>query len=70
VFETADAGIAWAAEHGLSGLLTEYPFGGAYDTAVDECRFTPSKPHHGTADHIVAFSPGLDHIHLTDGHPG
>jgi len=69
VFETLDAGLAWAAEHEVSGILAEYPFGGAYDVAVSEGRFTPSKEHHGTADHVAAFSPGLRHIHLTDGRP-
>ena len=39
------------------------------DIAVNEGRFTPSKPHHGTANHVAAFSPGLRHIHLTDGRP-
>ena len=68
VFETPDAGLAWAAEHRVTGILAEYPYGGAYDAAVGQGRFTPSKPHHGTADHVAAFSPGLRHIHLTDGH--
>ncbi|WP_203701497.1 DUF7710 domain-containing protein [Asanoa iriomotensis] len=67
VFETADAGLAWAAEHRVTGILAEYLYGGAYDAAVSEGRFTPSKPHHGTADHVAAFNPGLEHIHLTDG---
>ncbi|MEV4298744.1 DUF7710 domain-containing protein [Microbispora rosea] len=69
VFDTRDAGLAWAAEHEVSGILAEYPYGGAYDVAVSEGRFTPSKGHHGTADHVAAFSPGLCHIHLTGGHP-
>lgn len=67
VFETEETGLAWAAEHRVTGLLAEYPYGGAYDTAVNEGRFTPSKPHHGTTDHVAAFSPGLRHIHLVDG---
>lgn len=70
VFETLDTGLAWAGQHEVSGILTEYPFGGAYDVAVSEGRFTPSKEHHGTADHVAAFSPGLRRIHLTDGRPG
>jgi hypothetical protein len=69
VFDTLDDGLAWAAEHQVTGILAEYPHGGAYDTAISEGRFTPSKAHHGTADHVAGFSPGLRHIHLTDGHP-
>ncbi|WP_443673930.1 DUF7710 domain-containing protein [Micromonospora phaseoli] len=41
--------------------------GGAYDVAVSEGRFTPSKAHHGTSDRVAAFGPGLHHIHLTGG---
>ncbi|SCG69232.1 DUF7710 domain-containing protein [Micromonospora halophytica] len=67
VLDTLGAGLAWAAEHHVTGILTEYPHGGAYDVAVNEGRFTPSKAHHGTADHIAAFGPGLRHIHLVGG---
>ncbi|NLU81088.1 hypothetical protein HCA58_22625 [Micromonospora sp. HNM0581] len=67
VFDTLDAGLAWAAEHQVTGILAEYANGGAYDAAVSEGRFTPSKAHHGTADHVAAFGPGLRHIHLTEG---
>ncbi|MCW3819217.1 hypothetical protein ONA91_32725 [Micromonospora sp. DR5-3] len=67
VFDTLDAGLAWAAEHHVTGILAEYANGGAYDAAVSEGRFTPSKTHHGTADHVAAFGPGLRHIHLTEG---
>ncbi|MGA5305968.1 DUF7710 domain-containing protein [Nucisporomicrobium flavum] len=66
-FETEEAGLAWAADHGVTGILAEYPYGGAYDAAVAEGRFTPSKPHHGTTNHVAAFTPGLRHIHLVDG---
>ncbi|WP_204002176.1 DUF7710 domain-containing protein [Micromonospora lutea] len=68
VFDTLDAGLAWAAERQVTGILAEYAGGGAYDLAVSEGRFTPSKAHHGTSDHVAAFSPGLRHVHLTDGH--
>ncbi len=67
VFTTLKAGLAWAAEHQVTGILAEYADGGAYDIAVSEGRFTPSKAHHGTPDHIAGFSPGLRHIHLTNG---
>ncbi|WP_422655549.1 DUF7710 domain-containing protein [Lentzea sp.] len=52
-FTTREAGLAWAAEHYVSGILTEYPIGGAYDVAVAEGRFTPTRPHHGTPDHVA-----------------
>jgi hypothetical protein len=67
MFTTMEAGLAWAAEHEVSGILAEYADGGAYDVAVSEGRFTPSKAHHGTPDHVAGFSPGLRHIHLTSG---
>ncbi|MEH1017848.1 hypothetical protein V6U90_32900, partial [Micromonospora sp. CPCC 206060] len=67
VFDTLDAGLAWAAEREVTGILAEYACGGAYDVAVSAGRFTPSKAHHGTADHVAAFGPGLRHIHLTGG---
>jgi hypothetical protein len=67
VFETEEDGRAWAAGHRVTGILAEYPYGGAYDTAVSEGRFTPSKPHHGSANHVAGFTPGLRHVHLVDG---
>jgi hypothetical protein len=30
-------------------------------------RFQPTKPHHGTPEHVAGFSPALGHVHLTDG---
>ncbi|CCH30622.1 DUF7710 domain-containing protein [Saccharothrix espanaensis] len=69
VFTTRAEGLAWAARHHVTGILTEYPIGGSYDVAVTEGRFTPTRPHHGTPDHVTGFSPGLDHLHLTDGQP-
>ncbi|WP_425463477.1 DUF7710 domain-containing protein [Micromonospora palomenae] len=32
-------------------------------------RFRPSKPHHGTPEHVAGFSSGLRHRHLTEGAP-
>lgn len=69
VFETQTEGLAWAARRLVTGVLAEYPYGGAYDAAVERGRFTPSKPHHGTAAHVASFGPGLQHVHLTDGRP-
>jgi len=67
LFVTADEGLAWAADNHLTGILTEYPVGGTYDIAIREGRFTPSRPHHGTPEHVAGFSPGLRHFHLVDG---
>ena len=41
---------------------------GCYDIAVREGHFTPTKPHHGTPNHIAGFSPSrTHHIHVRDG---
>jgi hypothetical protein len=69
VFASRADGMAWIARHRLTGILTEYPVGdGCYDIAVRNGHFTPSRPHHGTADHVARFSPGnTDHVHVRDG---
>jgi hypothetical protein len=69
VFETQEAGLAWAAKHGVTGILTEYPVGdGCYDIALAEGHFKPSKPDHGSPKHIAGFSPGwTEHIHIDQG---
>jgi hypothetical protein len=68
VFPNAAAALEWVAQHRLTGVITEYPVGvGAYDAAVREDRFRTSREHHGTPDHIAGFSPGLGHIHVSDG---
>jgi hypothetical protein len=55
---TLDDELAWAAEHQVTGILTEYPHGGAYDIAVREGRFTPSK--HTTAPPITSPASAQD----------
>ncbi|MEU4220858.1 hypothetical protein [Actinoplanes sp. NPDC026623] len=68
VFASRADGLAWVAQHRLTGILSEYPVGeGCYDWAIARRRFTPSKPHHGTPSHVGGFSPGLDHVHVVDG---
>jgi hypothetical protein len=67
VFATAAEGLTWAATNHVTGVLAEYAVGGAYDVAVREGRFTPSRPHHGGPDHVAGFSPGLRHFHIIDG---
>ncbi len=71
VFTTEADALSWAARHRVSGIVTEYPVGnGCYDIAVERGSFTPSKPHHGSASHVAAFSPGWTrHVHLVDGLP-
>lgn len=71
VFESKEDGLTWARAFRVSGLLTEYPVGGGcYDIAVSEGHFRPSKPHHGSPEHVSTFSPGwTDHIHLVRGEP-
>jgi hypothetical protein len=70
VFANRDDGMAWIARHRLTGILTEYPVGdGCYDLAVRAGQFNPSKPHHGTPQHVAGFSPNrTEHIHVRDGH--
>lgn len=68
VFESKAQGLEWAQKHGVSGILTEYPVGnGCYDIALER-GFKPKRPHHGTASHVAAFSPGWQHVHITNGH--
>lgn len=71
VFQTRDEGLAWAAKHSVSGVLTEYPVGnGCYDVALALGTFTPTRPHHGTPRHVASFSPGwTEHVHLRVGRP-
>jgi hypothetical protein len=71
VFTSEADALSWASTHRVSGIVTEYPVGdGCYDLAVARGSFTPSKPHHGTPEHVAAFSPGWTrHIHLMNGRP-
>ncbi|KRB75115.1 hypothetical protein ASE01_17300 [Nocardioides sp. Root190] len=70
VFVGKGEALAWIEQHGLTGLLTKYPVGvGAYDDAVALGRFKPSRDHHGTPQHVAAFSPGhTEHVHVANGH--
>ncbi|MGW0215806.1 DUF7710 domain-containing protein [Micromonospora chokoriensis] len=70
VFRSRTDGLARAERHRLSGTLSEYPVGaGCYDQSVEAGSFRPSRQHHGTPDHVAAFSPHLNHLRLTDGVP-
>ena len=69
VFANREDGMAWIARHRLTGILTEYPVGdGCYDLAVRAGHFRPSKPHHGTPEHVARFSPShTEHVYVRDG---
>lgn len=71
VFQTEPEALSWAKNQRVSGLLTEYPVGdGSFHIALKQQMFKPSKPHHGTPEHVASFSPGWTrHIHLIDGDP-
>lgn len=70
VFTSDEGALEWIARHKLTGILTQYPVNvGTYDQAVENGWFRPSKPHHGTPEHIAGFSPGrTEHMHVRDGH--
>ena len=68
VFSSLDAAEEWIKRHALYGLLTLYRVDvGAYDWAVANGHFKPSKPHHETSEFIGRFSGGDVHYHYADG---
>jgi hypothetical protein len=68
VFSTQAAAENWIAKHELSGTLTVYRVDvGAYDWAVQNGTFRPTKPHHSTPDFIAHFSGGDIHFHYESG---
>ena len=68
VFASELDAMRWVERHQLSGVVSQYVVGdGAYDLALAEGRFHPSKPHHGSPEHVANFSPGLAHTHVTSG---
>ena len=70
VFESEPQALAWAKQHSLTGVITEYEIGnGSYDLAIEKGSFRPSKPHHGTPDHVASFSPSGKHKHINNGYP-
>lgn len=70
-FTTRELAETWIHEHRLTGVLTAYPLDtGAYDWAVRERLFAPTKPHHSTPSFIGGFtSASQDHFHYEDGQP-
>jgi hypothetical protein len=70
VFKDRQTALAWIARHHLTGVLTLYSVGGGcYDLAVEQGRFRPTKPHHGSPSHVAGFSPAGPHLHVRDGFP-
>lgn len=68
VFSSLETAESWIKKHGLSGMLTLYRVDvGAYDWAVENDYFRPSKPHHTTAMFIGQFSGGDTHYHYEGG---
>lgn len=68
VFSTQAAAEEWIAKHKLSGTLTLYRLDvGAYDWAIQQGHFQPTKPHHSTPDFIAHFSGGDVHFHYESG---
>lgn len=59
----------WIGQHGLSGLLTEYPIGiGVYDWAIANGHFQPKNTEQLLAKFIGRFSSGnLIHVHYEKG---
>ena len=68
VFSSRDKAENWIKLHSLSGTLTLYRADvGAYDWAVENGFFKPSKPHHKTPEFIGQFSGGDVHYHYESG---
>jgi hypothetical protein len=68
VFSSLDTAEEWIKRHALSGTVTLYRVDvGAYDWAVANGHFKPSKPHHETSEFIGRFSGGDVHHHYEDG---
>jgi hypothetical protein len=68
VFSSLHIAEEWIRRHALSGIVTLYRVDvGAYDWAVDNGYFKPSKPHHETSEFIGRFSGGDIHHHYEAG---
>jgi hypothetical protein len=68
VFSTQERAESWIAMHNLSGTLTLYRLDvGAYDWAVQNGYFRPTKPNQVTPEFIASFSGGDIHFHYEHG---
>ena len=71
VFSTRELAAAWIEEHGLTGMLTEYPVDvSALDWSVGQGFFRPTKAKHQTPEFKQSFtSASQAHHHFQDGSP-
>jgi len=69
VFSTRENAERWISNYKLSGLLTLYPMDeSAYDWAISNDFFSPSKDSHKAPDFIQKFtSASQEHYHYEDG---
>lgn len=68
VFSSLRLAEAWIKQHSLSGTVTLYRMDvGAYDFAVANGYFTPTKNHHQSSEFIGRFSGGDVHHHYEAG---
>jgi hypothetical protein len=64
VFSSLDVAEEWIKHYALSGTVTLYRLDvGAYDWAIANGTFKPSKPDHETSEFIGRFSGGDIHYH-------
>jgi hypothetical protein len=69
VFSRLETAEAWIRQHQLTGTLTRYPVDlGAYDWALGQKYFTPSKPEQTSPEFIGKFSAAnQEHYHYENG---
>jgi hypothetical protein len=70
VFSDRARAEQWIASHKLTGTLTLYPVDvGAYEWAIENGWFKPSKPHQLEPQFIGGFGCGHEHYHYEGGIP-
>ena len=68
VFSSLGMAEDWIKLHALSGTVTLYRVDvGAYEWAVANGQFKPTKPHHETSEFIGRFTGGDVHYHYDAG---
>ena len=68
VFSSLQLVEAWIKKHSLSGTVTLYRLdAGAYDWAIANGYFKPSKLHHTSSEFIGRFGGGDVHFHYEAG---
>jgi hypothetical protein len=67
VFSTREKAEAWIGKNRLTGVLTKYPLNeGAWDWAVREGHFKPTREDQKTPRFIQRFACGEEHYHYGD----